>query len=85
MWKIKSAEVWMFSTDIVWEHEGEYGVTRRLDVNVTPNRLSFAASLTYRGRTLVYERLELDREVDNIYLLDSDGVEAAFKRVMDKG
>jgi uncharacterized protein YrzB (UPF0473 family) len=34
---------------------------------------------------LVYERLELDREVDNIYLLDSDGVEAAFKRVMGKG
>lgn len=85
MWTIKAVEVWLSGTDITWVHDGEYGVGRKLDVEVGAEWMTVTASLIYEGRELGIKRLVLDRAVDNIYFLDGEGMEQAFKRAMKEG
>lgn len=85
MWTIKNVEVWLSGTDIVWVHEGEFGVGRKLEVNVTPEWMTVTASLNYQGRELTIKRITLDRATDNLWFLDNEGMEVAFNRAMNEG
>lgn len=85
MWTIKDVEVWLTSTNITWVHDGEYGVSRKLDVDVNSEWMVVTASLSYMGKELCIKRLTLERAVDNIYFLDGEGMEQAFKRAMVEG
>jgi len=85
MWTIKNVEVWLSGSDITWLHEGEFGVSRKLEVNVSPEWLTVTASLNYQDRELDIKRVTLDRATDNIYILDGHGMELAFNRAMNEG
>lgn len=85
MWTIKNVEVWLSGTNITWVHGGEYGVGRKLEVEVNHEWMTLTASLSYEGRELSAKRLVLERAVDNIYFLDGEGMENAFKRTMVEG
>ena len=85
MWAIKNVEVWLSGTDITWVHDGEYGVGRKLEVSVTPEFLTVCATLSYEGKGLVRKRVTLERASDNLWFLDNDGMEVAFKRAMAEG
>lgn len=85
MWTIKVVEVWLSGTNVTWVHEGEYGVSRKLDVDVNHEWMTVTASLSYMGKELCIKRLTLERAVDNIYFLDGEGMEVAFKRAMKEG
>lgn len=85
MWTIKNVEVWLSGTNIIWVHDGEYGVGRKLEVDVNPEWMTVTASLSYEGKELTIKRLTLKRASDNLWFLDNDGMEVAFKRAMAEG
>jgi len=85
MWTIKNVDVWLSGTNITWVHDGEYGVSRKLVVDVNPEWMTVIASLSYVGRELTTKQLTLERAVDNLYFLDGEGMEDAFKRAMAEG
>lgn len=85
MWAIKNVEVWLSGTDITWVHDGEYGVGRKLEVDVNSEWMILTASLSYAGKELTIKRLTLERASDNLWFLDNDGMEVAFKRAMAEG
>jgi len=85
MWTIKNVEVWLSGTDITWVHEGEYGVSRRLDVNVSHEWMYVSASLSYQGKEVVSKRITLDRATDNFWFVANEGMEVAFGRAMNEG
>jgi hypothetical protein len=85
MWTIKTVEVWLSGTNITWVNEGEWGMTRRLDVYVAQDWMTVSASLNYQGKELVIKRLSLERATDNLWFLDDSGMEVAFGRAMNEG
>ena len=86
-WKIKSADVWLTSTDLRWVSEGENGLSRELYVNVTDSYMSLQTYIMYQGDTLLRMHLELQDRIKevNVWITDQQQVEDAFNRVMIEG
>ena len=86
-WKIKSADVWLTSTDLRWVSEGENGLSRELVVSVTDTYMSLQTYILYQGDTLLRMHLELQDRIKgvNIWITGMEQIEDAFNRVMIEG
>jgi hypothetical protein len=85
-WTVKTAMVWLGSTDLHWVSDAGDGITRELVVMVMPNTMTLDAHILWQGETLVRKHLELsDRMVENLWLTDEYELDKTFIRVMDRG